>query len=186
MRPVGYILDGEGRRVLALVPLAQAGTSGKAGSAPTALLAPREVGVLNQLLANPASCLETALRLNPLRAAREASGITQADLARVLGISQPMLSRQEQPLRRIRPGTLARTLKAIRRIQENRARPVVAVEQVLAGYGSRLAESAARKPRDPVERRLLREAGDPVALRERTDPIRLDGERPRPPKGRRK
>ncbi len=156
-----------------------------AGSNPVHL-PPRKRGVaLVRLTASPATCLELALPVNPIRAAREAAGITQSDLSQALRISQPMLSRQEQPLRRLRPRTVARTLDAIRRIQENRSRPVIALKEVLTGYGDRLAESAARKPRDPIERRMLREAGDPVALREGEDALRRAGERPRPPKRKR-
>ena len=184
MRPVGYITDEQGRRIFALVPVAQLAPSERPSSRPVVPSTSEEVAALNRLLVSPVACLETALPVNPLRAAREAAGITQSDLALALRISQPMLSRQEQLFRRVRPSTVARTLNAIRRIQENRARPAIALEEVLAGYGSELAESAARKPRDPIERRLLREAGDPVAPREREDALRRDGERPRPPKRR--
>jgi transcriptional regulator with XRE-family HTH domain len=149
---------------------------------PTAPATANEMRALEGLLVNPAMCLQTALLVNPIRAAREAAGITQSDLAFALRISQPMLSRQEQPLRRVRPSSVARALDAIRRIQENRARPTISLEGVLSGYGNRLAESAARKPRDPIERRLLREAGDPVALKEREGSLRQGGERRRPPK----
>jgi transcriptional regulator with XRE-family HTH domain len=182
MRSVGYITDDEGRRIFALVPVAQFTPAIRRRLKPVAPSTINEVGALDRLLANPASCLETALPVNTLRAAREAAGITQRDLAFALRISQPMLSRQEQPLRRVRPSTVARALDAIRRIQENRARPTISLEGVLSGYGNRIAESAARKPRDPIERRLLREAGDIVALREGEDSLRKDGERRRPPK----
>ncbi|MDP1831304.1 MAG: helix-turn-helix transcriptional regulator [Geothrix sp.] len=90
--------------------------------------------------------------MNPIRAAREAAGMTQADLAFAMEISQPMLSRQEQAFRQVRPLTVQRALVTIRRIQENRNRPSVSLDAVLSGYGTRLAASAARKPRDPVER----------------------------------
>lgn len=182
MQPVGYVTDEKGRRILALVPVAQVVPSGRRRREPGPPATRAEGVVLDRLRANPAACLETALPVNPIRAAREAAGITQSDLAQALRISQPMLSRQEQPLRRLRPRTVARTLEAIRRIQENRSRPVIALKEVLTGYGDQLAESAARKPRDPIERRMLREAGDPVALIEREDALRRDGERPRPPK----
>lgn len=182
MRSVGYITDGEGRRIFALVPVAQFTPAARRHLRPVAPSTNAESSALDRLMVNPATCLETALPVNPIRAAREAAGITQSDLAFSLRISQPMLSRQEQPLRRVRPNTVARALDAIRRIQENRARPTIALEGVLSGYGSRLAESAARKPRDPIERRLLREVGDSVALQEREDAVRKDGERRRPPK----
>jgi transcriptional regulator with XRE-family HTH domain len=113
----------------------------------------------------------------------DSAGITQADLAFAMQVSQPMLSRQEQPFRRLRPATVQRALEALRRIQENRARPAIALESVLNSYGKRLAESAARKPRDPVERRLLQEGGDPVALRESDANVREGGARRRPPRG---
>lgn len=181
MRSVGYITDGKGRRIFALVPVAQFTPATRRRLKPVAPSTNAESGALDRLLVNPATCLETALPVNPIRAAREAAGITQSDLAFALRISQPMLSRQEQPLRRVRPGTVVRALDAIRRIQENRARPTISLEGVLAGYGNRLVESAARKPRDPIERRLLREAGDPVASREGEGSVRKDGERRRPP-----
>ena len=182
MRSVGYITDEEGRPIFALVPVAQFTPATRRRLKPVAPITNAESGALDRLLVNPAMCLETAFLVNPIRAAREAAGITQSDLAFALRISQPMLSRQEQPLRRVRPGTVTRALEAIRRIQENRSRPTISLEGVLSGYGNRLAESAARKPRDPIERRLLREAGDPVALKEREDSVRQGGERRRPPK----
>jgi len=181
MRSVGYIMDREGQRIFALVPVAQFTPAARRRLKPVAPATTNEVGALDRLLVNPAACLETALPVNPIRAAREAAGITQSDLAFTLRISQPMLSRQEQLFRQVRTSTVARALDAIRRIQENRARPAISLVGVLAGYGNRLAESAARKPRDPIERRLLREAGDPVALGEREDSVRKDGERRRPP-----
>lgn len=137
---------------------------------------------LHRLLVSPMACLETSTPVNPIRAAREAAGITQADLAFAMRISQPMLSRQEQAFRQVRPLTVKRALGTIRRIQENRNRPSVSLDAVLSGYGTRLAASAARKPRDPVERRLLREAGDPVALRESDVHVREGGARRRPRK----
>jgi hypothetical protein len=73
-------------------------------------------------------------------------------------------------------------LESIRRIQENRNRPSVSLDAVLSAYGTRLVESAARKPRDPMERRRLREMGDPVALRESDANVREGGARRRPPK----
>ncbi|MEI6592892.1 MAG: helix-turn-helix transcriptional regulator [Holophagaceae bacterium] len=183
MRPVGYVTDGSGRRVLALVPVAQVGSAARRGSAPTGPPTAPEQAALNDLLLRPAACLETSIQANPIRAAREAAGITQADLAFAMGISQPMLSRQEQPLRNLRSATVQRALETIRRIQENRARPAIAMEVVLRGYGERLAESSARKPRDPVERRLLQEGGDLVALRESNANVREGGARRRPSRG---
>lgn len=181
MRPVGYVTDGEGRRVFALVPLDQLTSSGVSGRSP--LDSPSETGqaALDLLCTRPVSCLELGTQVNPIRAAREAAGLTQADLAFALRISQAMLSRQEQPFRRVRPGTVQRALETIRRIQENRNRPSVSLDAALSSYGARLAASAARKARDPVERRLLRDAGDPVALRENEENIREGGERRRPP-----
>lgn len=182
MRPVGYITDAEGRRVFALVPVGQLNPAGRRLSAPINTPTDDEQVVLERLLMRPAACLETSAQVNPIRDAREAAGITQADLAFAMGISQPMLSRQEQPFRGVRPGTVKRALETIRRIEENRNRPPVALESVLSKYGARLAASAARKPRDPVERRLLREAGDPVALQESDSKVREGGARRRPPK----
>ncbi len=185
MRSVGYITDETGRPIFALVPVAQFPPATRRRLSPVAPSTHAESSALDRLLVSPALCLETALPVNPIRAAREAAGITQSDLAFALRISQPMLSRQEQPLRRVRSTTVTRALEAIRRIQENRSRPTISLEGVLAGYGNRLAESAARKPRDPIERRFLREAGDPVALQEREEAVRQDGERRRPPKRKR-
>ena len=181
MRPVGFVTDGEGRRVFALVPVAQLGSSAVCRKIPTGTPTVEEQVVLSRLLTTPVACLETSTPVNPIRAARETARITQADLAFAMGISQPMLSRQEQPFRRLQSGTVRRALDTIRRIQENRKRPAIALEAVLSGYGARLAESAARKPRDPVERRLLREAGDPLALRESDAYVRGGGVRRRPP-----
>ena len=182
MRPVGYVTDGSGRRVLALVPVAQVGPVARSRSAPAGPSSAQEQAALDGLLVRPAACLETSHQANPIRTAREAAGITQADLAFAMQVSQPMLSRQEQPFRRLRPSTVQRALEAIRRIQKNRARPAIALEAVLDGYGRRLAESAGRKPRDPVERRLLRQAGDPVASGESDVNVREGGARRRPPR----
>ena len=182
MRPVGYITDGAGRRVFALVPVAQVKATMARTAVPPGDPSEDEQAALEEFLTRPFACLETSIQMNPIRAAREAAGITQADLAFALRISQPMLSRQEQPFRAVRPGTVKRALEAIRRIQENRNRPTVSLEAVLGDYGTRLAASAARKPRDPVERRLLREMGDPVALRETKANVRAGGERRRPPR----
>ncbi|GEM_PF-2137594 len=182
MNPVGYIIDGEGRRVFALVPVAQVNEGRRLRGAPAEPATERELAALATLLVSPQTCLETALPQNPIRGAREAAGLSQADLAFALRISQPMLSRQEQPFRCLRPTTVQRALDAIRRIQENRNRPWVSLDGVLAAYGTRLAASAARKPRDPIERQLLREAGDSVALREDEAQVRAGGERRRPPR----
>ena len=182
MRPVGYITDGAGRRVFALVPVAQVKAITARRAVPLRIPTDDEQAALEEFLTRPMACLETLIQVNPIRAAREAAGITQADLAFALRISQPMLSRQEQPFRSVRPGTVKRALEAIRRIQENRNRPRVSLEAVLVDYGTRLAASAARKPRDPIERRLLREMGDPVALRETKANVRAGGERRRPPR----
>ena len=181
MRPVGYVTDGEGRRVFALVPVAQLEPAAMRRIAPIRSSTDEEKTALDRLLMSSMACLETSIEVNPIRAAREAAGITQADLAFGMGISQPMLSRQEQPFRRVRPGTVRRTLETIRRIQENRDRPPVSLDAVLSSYGTRLAASAAGKPRDSVERRLLREAGDPVALQEGDVNVREGGARRRPP-----
>lgn len=152
---MGYLTDAQGRKQFALVAMP--------GSA------------------NPVLSSDLALELtNPIRTARKAANVTQADLARALNISQPMLSRQEQPSRRVRPSTIKRALEAIARIQENRSKPTVSLDNILSGYGVRLAESATKKPRDPVERRLLRETGDAIALREREDQIRKGGSRRKP------
>ncbi len=182
MRTVGYITDGEGQRILALVPVTQLKLTAPGRNEPIALPLNEEQAALDRLLTCPSACLETSTQMNPIRSAREAAGLTQAALAFALGISQPMLSRQEQPFRRVRPATIRRALEAIQRIQKNQARPEVSLDAVLSRYGTRLAASAARKPRDPVERRLLREAGDPVALRESEANVRAGGERRRPPR----
>jgi transcriptional regulator with XRE-family HTH domain len=182
MRPVGFVMDGEGRRVFALVPVAQLGSSAVRREISVGPSSDEERAVLSRLLTTPAACLETSTQVNPIRAAREAAGITQADLAFATGISQPMLSRQEQPFRRLQSGTVKRALDTIRRIQENRSRPVVSLDAVLAEYGSRVASSVTRKPRDPIERQLLREAGDPVARLERDENVREGGELRRPSK----
>lgn len=181
MGPVGYVTDGEGRRIFALVSVAPLTDVGVGEGSPLSLPSETEQAALDLLCTRPLACLELGAQMNPIRAAREAAGLTQADLAFALRISQAMLSRQEQPFRRVRPGTVQRALNTIRRIQENRNRPDVSLEAALSSYGARLATSAARKPRDPVERRLLRELGDPVALRESEAQVREGGERRRPP-----
>ena len=122
MVPAGYVTDGEGRRVFALVPVARLWSEPEDPPRPAAVA---ERAALEALLVNPGACIDLPGPVNPIRAAREAAGITQVDLALVLGISQPMLSRQERPFRRVRPGTVARALNAIKRIQENRGRPTV-------------------------------------------------------------
>lgn len=180
MRTVGYITDGKGRRVLALVPVRQLKSTATGRNESIASPLYDEQAALDRLFACPSACLETSTQVNPIRSAREAAGLTQADLAFALRISQPMLSRQEQPFRCVRPATVRRALEAIQRIQENRNRPAVSLDTVLSSYGARLEASAAQKPRDPVERRLLREAGDSVALGESDANVREDGERRRP------
>jgi len=182
LRPVGFVTDGEGRRVLALVPVAQVDSAARRRKVPLGPATDQELAVLGRLLTTPVACLETASPMNSIRAAREAAGITQVDLAFAMGISQPMLSRQEQPFRRLQPKTVRRALDAIRRIQENRSRPAVSLEAALSEYGPRVAASAARKPRDPMERRLLREAADPVVRLERDENVREAGARRRPPR----
>lgn len=104
MRPVGYITDAEGRRVFALVPVAQINPAARRRSAPINTPTDEEKAVLDRLLTRPVACLETSTQVNPIRGTREAAGITQADLAFAMGISQPMLSRQEQPFRGVHPG----------------------------------------------------------------------------------
>jgi transcriptional regulator with XRE-family HTH domain len=182
MQPVGFVTDGEGRRVFALVRVAQLSSSVVRRKISVGPTSDEEQAVLGRLLTTPAACLETSTQVNPIRAAREAARITQADLAFASGISQPMLSRQEQPFRRLQSSTVKRALDTIRRIQENRSRPVVSLDGVLAEYGSRVAISVTRKPRDPIERQLLREAGDPAVRMERDENVREGGERRRPPK----
>ncbi len=81
------------------MPVAQFTPAARRRLKPVAPSTISEVGALARLLVNPAMCLETALLVNPIRAVREAAEITQSDLAFALRISQPMLSRQEQPLR---------------------------------------------------------------------------------------
>ena len=182
MRPVGFVTDEAGRRVFALVPVAQLGSAAIRRKLAVSSATKEELSVLGRLLTTPASCVETSERANPIRAARESAGITQADLAFAMGISQPMLSRQEQPFRHLQAGTVKRVMDTIRRIQENRNRPAISFDEVLFEYGGRVAASAARKPRDPIERRLLQEAGDPIAQLERAENVRPGGERRRPPK----
>jgi len=121
--------------------------------------------------------------LNPIKAARLQAGITQEDLAAALGISQARVSRQENASRALRPSTVERALRAIKRIVTNRSRPAVDLDAVLQALGPAMEAGIALKPRDPTERRLLRELGDPVALREDEMRIRLNGERRRPPEG---
>jgi transcriptional regulator with XRE-family HTH domain len=182
MRPVGFVTDGAGRRVFALVPVAQLGSPAIRRKLSVGSATDEELVVLSRLLTTPVACVETSSQANPIRAARETAGITQADLAFAMGISQPMLSRQEQPFRRLQTGTVKRVLDTIRRIQENRNRPTVSFDEVLSEYGARVAASAVRKPRDPIERRLLQEAGDPVAQLEPAENLREGGERRRPPR----
>ena len=180
MRTVGYVTDRDGRRIFALVPVALVKSVVMPRLSPVGPSTYEEKAALDWLLLNPMACLETSDQKNPIRTARETAGITQADLAFAMGISQPMLSRQEQPFRHLRANTLKRAVETIQRIQENRNRPVIPLDGMLSNYGTRLAASAARKPRDPVERRLLREMGDPVALRESETFTREGGERRRP------
>lgn len=180
MRTVGYITDGKGRRVLALVPVTQLKLNATGRNESIGSPLDDEQAALDRLFVSPSACLETSAQVNPIRSAREAAGLTQADLAYAMRISQPMLSRQEQPFRRVRSSTIKRALEAIQRIQENQNRPEVSLDTVLSNYGTRMEASAARKPRDPVERRLLQEAGDSVALLESDADIRVGGERRRP------
>jgi transcriptional regulator with XRE-family HTH domain len=182
MRLVGFVTDATGRRIFALVPVAQLGSAAIRRKLAVSSVTNEELAVLGRLLTTPGSCVETLEQGNPVRAARELAGITQADLAFAMGISQPMLSRQEQPFRRLQAGTVKRALDTIRRIQENRNRPAISFNEVLSEYGARVAASATRKPRDPIERRLLQEAGDSVAQMERADNVRPGGVRRRPPK----
>lgn len=52
------------------------------------------------------------------------------------------------------------------------------LQQVLAVLGPAVQARASRKPRDPVERGLLRQSGDPAVLREDPARIRKAGGRP--------
>lgn len=52
------------------------------------------------------------------------------------------------------------------------------LRQVLAVLGPAAQARATRKPRDPVERDLLLQAGDPTVLREDPQRTRKAGERP--------
>lgn len=181
MLPVGYVTDAEGRRVFGLVPVAQLGAAGAGEWTPLAQPTKGEQAALDLLCRCPGACLELGGQVNPIRTARVAAGLTQAELASAMRITQGMLSRQEKPFRSVRPATIQRVKDTIRRIDESRRRPVISLDQMLAAYGPLMGVSIARKPRDPVERRLLREAGDPVALREDDAFVREGGERRRPP-----
>lgn len=59
------------------------------------------------------------------------------------------------------------------------------IDDLIAIYGPRIRALPSNKPRDPVERELLRELGDQVVLRETDALTREAGARRRPPGPRR-
>lgn len=54
----------------------------------------------------------------------------------------------------------------------------VTVDELIAAFGPKIRSMPSTKPRDPVERDLLRRLGDPNVARERDEFIRVAGERP--------
>ena len=54
----------------------------------------------------------------------------------------------------------------------------VTVDELIAAWGPKILSMPSVKPRDPVERDLLRRLGDPGVARERDECVREAGERP--------
>jgi hypothetical protein len=54
----------------------------------------------------------------------------------------------------------------------------VTVDELIAAFGPKILSMPSTKPRDPVERDLLRKLGDPNVDRERDGFVRVAGERP--------
>jgi transcriptional regulator with XRE-family HTH domain len=163
IQPIGFLTDGQGRAIYAVIPIAQLPE------------AQRPAGLKTN----------RGMAANLIRAARVAAGLTQEAVARAIGISQPMLSLQEQEGRQLRPATLERALTAIRELQADAARPM-GVGAILAAYTPVLEVAPNRKRRDPVERNLLKRIGDPGIAREDETRVKKAGERAKTPKRRRK
>lgn len=160
IEPIAYLQDERGKVAYAVIPIRQLTRSIPACEAGPALPAP-----------------------NPIREARLAAGLTQVALAKAIGISQAMISVQEQPGRRLRPATVARALGAIRRLEAEAAGPI-AVDELLSAYAPLLSDRGKR--RDPVERALLLRLGDPAVQGEDPSLKKSAGERAKPPRRRRK
>lgn len=54
----------------------------------------------------------------------------------------------------------------------------VTVDELIAAFAPKISSMPSTKPRDPVERDLLRKLGDPSVDRERDAYVRVAGERP--------
>lgn len=53
----------------------------------------------------------------------------------------------------------------------------VTVDELIAAFGPKINSMPSVKPRDPVERALLRKLGDPNVVREQDEFVRVAGER---------
>lgn len=52
------------------------------------------------------------------------------------------------------------------------------IDDLIAAYGPTIRSMPSNKPRDPMERELLRQLGDPTVSREKDELTRPAGERP--------
>jgi len=57
-------------------------------------------------------------------------------------------------------------------------KPGLTIDDLISIYGPMIRTLPSNKPRDPIERRLLQELGDPNVRRESDDLTRVAGERP--------
>ena len=57
-------------------------------------------------------------------------------------------------------------------------KPGLTIDELISIYGPIIRALPSNQPRDPVERRLLKELGDPSVQRESDDLTRVAGERP--------
>jgi transcriptional regulator with XRE-family HTH domain len=164
--PLAILLDAKGRRrgTLTLVPGA----------------GPGEAGLPRLDQAGLARLLRDA---GAIRSDRLAEGITQQELAAVLGVSQPMLSRLE---RNPTPRALGRLRAALEAIRESRrlwqASPQRSLEDLLAAQRPLAELALSRKRRAEEERELLAGTGDPVADLEREGRTKTAGARPERPR----
>lgn len=123
---------------------------------------------------------------NPTRSMRLDAGIGQKELASALGISQPMVSKLERTSTPLSKAMAAKVSAAVEAILESRRRwsekPPRTYDDLLEIQAPILQLAAGRKPRSPVERRLLLEAGDGNARFETENRAKAPGQRALPPR----
>jgi transcriptional regulator with XRE-family HTH domain len=123
---------------------------------------------------------------NPLRSMRRKAGVSQKELASAMGISQPMVSKLERPGTFLSMAMATKASAGLKAILESRRRwkasPPQTFDDLLEVQAPLLELAARRKPRSPVERRLLQAVGDKVARREIENRTKPSGQRAMPPR----